>query len=331
MKAIQYERFGGPEVLEYVDLPEPVPGPGEVLISTAAIGVNFPDVRERLGVYNLAATGVGGVKLPQVGGLAVTGTVASAGPDCDQGLVGRRVVAALQKGGYAQYALARRDLTVPVDPGTDLTVLAGIAGQGLTAYLALQAAALRGGESLLVHGAAGGVGGIAVQIAKALGAGPVIGTAGTEERRQHVLAQGADAAIGYDTPDWTGQVLDLTAGHGVDVLLETIGGEVFDQNFDALATFGRYLLVGSTRGPGQPFAPRRLLSRSQALIGFYLPVYYGRPRLIAGALGFLARVLRDGQLTPAVDRVLPLSQAGTAHRLLEERAVRGAVILDPAA
>ena len=330
MKAIQYERFGGPEVLEYVDLPEPVAGPGQVLISTSAIGVNFPDIRERLGVYNQAAAGVGGVQLPQVGGLAVTGTVTSVGPGSDRTLVGRPVVAALQKGGYAQYALARQELITPVDPGTDLTALAGIAGQGLTAYLALQAAALRGGESLLVHGAAGGVGGIAVQIAKALGAHPVIGTASTEERRQHVLAHGADAAVGYDTPDWTDQVLALTDGHGVDVLIETIGGEVFDQNFDALAAFGRYVLVGSTRGPGTPFAPRRLMTKSQSLIGFYLPVYYSRPRLVASALDFLARGLGDGQLTPVVDRVLPLSEAGTAHRLLEERAVRGVVVLDPA-
>jgi NADPH:quinone reductase len=331
MKAIQYDRFGGPEVLEYVDLPEPVPGHGEVLIETSAIGVNFPDIRERLGIYNQAATRVGGVQLPQVGGLAVTGTVTAVGPGADPGLVGRPVVAAMKKGAYAQYALARQELTVAVDEGTDRTVLAGIAGQGMTAYLALQASTtLRGGESLLVHGAAGGVGGLAVQIGKALGAGPVIGTASTPERRQHVLDLGADAAIGYERPGWTDEVLALTDGHGVDVLFETIGGDVFDQNFDALATFGRYVLVGSTRGPGQALAPRRLMTRAQALIGFYLPVFYDRPDLISSALDFLARGLSDGQLTPAVDRVLPLSEAATAHKLLEERAVQGVVVLDPA-
>src|ERR1700760_1495748 len=191
MKAIQYDRFGGPEVLNYVDLPEPVPGKEEFLIETGAIGVNFPDIRERLGIYNQAATRVGGVQLPQVGGLAVTGTVTAAGPGADQGLVGRPVVAAMKKGAYAQYALTRQDLTVAVDEGTDCTALAGIAGQGMTAYLALQASTvLRSGESLLVHGAAGGVGGLAVQIGKALGAHPVIGTASTPERRQHVLDSG---------------------------------------------------------------------------------------------------------------------------------------------
>src|SRR6201999_1962148 len=181
--------------------------------------------------------------------------------------------------------------------GTDCTALAGIAGQGMTAYLALQASTvLRSGESLLVHGAAGGVGGLAVQIGKALGAHPVIGTASSPQRRQHVLGLGADAAIGYEEPGWTDQVLKLTEGRGVDVLIESIGGDVFEQNFDALATFGRYVLIGSTRGPGEPFAPRRLMTKSQALIGFYLPVYYDSPELIGNALRFLADGLHDGQI-----------------------------------
>jgi NADPH2:quinone reductase len=332
VKAIQYARFGGPEVLEYVDLPQPVPGDGEVLIETSAIGVNFPDIRERLGVYNQAETRVGGVRLPQVGGLAVTGTVTAVGPDVDEKLIGRAVAAAMRKGAYAQYALARQELTVVLDEDVDRTVLAGIASQGTSAYLMLRASTtLRRGESLLVHGAAGGVGGLAVQIGKALGAHPVIGTASSPQRRQHVLGLGADAAIGYDEPGWTDQVLALTEGRGVDVLIESIGGAVFEQNFDALATFGRYVLLGSSRGPGQPFAPRRLMTRAQALIGFYLPVFYDRPELVSEALDFLAGGLRDGRLTPAVDRVLPLSEAAEAHRLLEERAVQGVIVLDPAA
>ena len=176
----------------------------------------------------------------------------------------------------------------------DLAALAGFAAQAACAHLLLQASTtLRPGESLLVHGAAGGVGGLAVQIAKALGAGPVIGTASTAARREFVMALGADAAISYDEPGWTEQVRELTAGRGVDVLIESIGGEVFEQNFDALATFGRYLLLGSTRGPGEPFAPRRLMTKSQALIGFYLPVFYDRPELIGNALRFVADGLRD--------------------------------------
>ena len=329
MKAIRYERFGGPEVLDYVELPNPEPGPRQLLVRTAAIGVNFPDIRERLGVYNKAETRVGGVRLPQVGGLAVAGTVVAAGPQTSVE-VGRGVVALMKKGAYAQLAVAEEALCAVVDDDADMAALAGSAAQAVCAHLLLQAStALLPGESLLVHGAAGGVGGLAVQIAKALGAGPVIGTASTPQRRAFVMALGADAAISYDEPGWTDQVRELTSGRGVDVLIESIGGEVFEQNFDALATFGRYLLLGSTRGPGEPFAPRRLMTRSQALIGFYLPVFYERPELIGNALRFLAAGIKTGQITSQVDEVLPLCRAAEAHRRLESREVRGVIVLDP--
>ncbi len=213
-----------------------------------------------------------------------------------------------------------------------MVALAGLAAQAACAHLLLRSSTtLRAGESLLVHGAAGGVGGLAVQIAKALGATPVIGTASTAERRRFVLEVGADAAIGYDEPGWTGEVLRLTGGRGVDVLIESVGGDVFEQNFEALATFGRYLLLGSTRGPGEPFAPRRLMTKSQALIGFYLPVFFDRPGAIARALAFLADGLRTGQIKPAVDAVLPLHRAAEAHQRLENRDVRGVIVLDPTA
>ena len=170
---------------------------------------------------------------------------------------------------------------------------------------------------------------LAVQIGKALGASPVIGTASTEERRNFVLELGADAAIGYDEPNWTATVLEHTGGRGVDVLIESIGGDVFEQNFQALATFGRYLLLGSTRGPVDPFAPRRLMTKSQAMVGFYLPVFYDRPELIGNALRFLADGVKDGFITAKVDSVLPLALAAEAHRRLEDRAVRGVIVLDP--
>jgi NADPH2:quinone reductase len=330
MKAVRYDTFGGPEVLQYLDAPDPQPGPGQVLIENHAIGVNFPDIRERLGVYNKAETRVGGVVLPQIGGLAVAGTVIDVGPGVRADLEGKPVVALMKKGAYAEFTVADEALCAAVTDDADAVALAGLAAQAVCAHLLLQACTtLRAGESLLVHGAAGGVGGLAVQIAKALGAGPVIGTASTPDRRQFVLELGADAAIDYDAPDWTTQVRELTDGRGVDVLIESIGGDVFEQNFDALATFGRYLLLGSTRGPGEPFAPRRLMTRSQALIGFYLPVFYDRPDLIGNALRFLADGLSAGRITAAVDAVLPLASAAEAHRRLERREVRGVIVLDP--
>jgi len=182
---------------------------------------------------------------------------------------------------------------------------------------------------VLVHAAAGGVGSMAVQIAKALGAHPVIGTVGAPERQQFVHDIGADATVSYEEPGWTDQVLDLTGGRGVDVLVESIGGVVFEQNFEVLAPFGRYLLLGSTRGPGKPFEPRRLMAKSQALIGLYLPGFYDRPEAITRALRFLADALRAGTIKPDVAAVLPLSQAAEAHRRLENREVRGTLVLDP--
>jgi NADPH2:quinone reductase len=332
MKAIQYERFGGPEVLQYVDVPDPVPQAGEVLVRTIGIGLNFPDIRERSGVYNQSETRVGGVTLPNVSGLAVTGRVVDVGDGVDHALIGQNVVAMLKVGGYAELAVAKASLTVPLADGVDPIQMAGIAAQGVCAYLLLQASTeLRSGESILIHGAAGGVGGIAVQIAKSLGASPIIGTASRQSRRNFVESLGADVAIGYDDPAWPEQVREITKGRGVDVLIESIGGDVFEQNFRALADFGRYLLLGSTRGPGDPFAPRRLMTHSQALIGFYLPVFYSRPELIARGLDFLAGELAAVRLAPMVERVMPLRDAADAQRMLEDRSVHGVLVLDPAA
>jgi NADPH:quinone reductase len=206
VKAIQFDRFGDADVLQYVDVEDPAPGVGQVLIKTSAIGVNFPDIQERLGVYNQADTRVGGVALPRITGMAVTGTVTATGDHSGEHLMGKRVVALMKYGAYAQYAVADLPLTVIVPEDADVVALAGIAAQSVCAYLLLQASTrLTAGESLLVHGAAGGVGGAAVQIAKALGAIPVIGTASTQQRREYVRL-GADAAISYGDPNWTDEV-----------------------------------------------------------------------------------------------------------------------------
>jgi NADPH:quinone reductase len=297
VKAIRYERFGGPEVLEYVEVPDPIQGAMEVLIETAAIGVNFPDVRERLGVYNRAETRVGGVDLPHIGGLQVVGRVVGVGKNCDHALIGRKVMALMQHGAYAQRAVARADMLVTLADDADDIAMASLPCQGVTAFLALQVCAnLRAGESVLIQGAAGGVGSLAVQIAKALGAGKVIGTASTEARRSFVRGLGADHAIPYEAPDWPQVVENLTEGRGVDVILETIGGGVFEQNFACLAMLGRQVVVGSTRGPGEPIAPRRLMAKAHSVVGFYLPTFYQRSDLIQRGLHFLASGVAQGTI-----------------------------------
>jgi NADPH:quinone reductase len=331
MKAIQFASFGGPEVLQYVELPKPQPLQGEVLIETTAIGVNFPDIRERKGVYNQKETRVGGVQLPQVSGLQVVGHVVEIGDGVDRALLGRKVMALMKQGAYAQFARASVALTVTLEADADDVAMASLPCQGATAFLTLQTLAeLRAGQSVLVHGAAGGVGSLAVQIAKALGAGTVIGTASSEARQGFVRRLGADLAIGYDEPNWPKAVVDATNGRGVDIILESIGGDVFEQNFECLATFGRHVVFGSTRGPGNPIAPRQLMTKAQSLIGFYLPVFFERHDLIHRALKYLADGVAAGTIKTNVGAVLPLSRTADAHRMLEARQVQGIIVLDPA-
>ena len=331
MKAVQFSRFGGAEVLEYIDVPKPVPGPMEVLIEVHAAGVNYVDVRERQGVYQRPETHVGSDKgLPRISGLQVAGIIADVGPQVDGTLIGKKAVALLRSGGYAQFAIAPVDMTIIVPTLADVFKLAAIPTQGLTAWLMLHASTqLHAGESVLIHGAAGGVGSLAVQLAKTIGAGLIVASAATDEKRQFVRSAGADIAIDYSIPDWPKLVLEATKGRGVDVILESIGGTIFEENFECLATFGRYIIFGSTRGPGKPFEPRRLMEKSQTMTGIYLPVYYSRPELIRKGLQELVDLALANKLAAKLAAVLPLSRAADAHGMLEQRLTIGAVVLDP--
>lgn len=330
MKAIQYESFGPANVLKQVELPDPKPAAGEVLIAVSAAGVSYVDVRQRQGAYNRAETRVGGVRLPAVPGFQAVGTVIEVGAGCDRSLIGRKVVATVEAGAYAERLVARWALCVPVDDGVGDALLAVLPMQGLTAYFMLTASTrLRAGESVLVHAAGSGVGALAVQIARSLGAGMVIATARSEEKRELALALGADLALDYTAPGWTKAVLEATGGLGVDVLLESIGGDVFEQNFECLATFGRYILFGSTQGLGKPVEARRLMTKCQSLTGIYLPVFTARPELIREGLSFLVEHALKGDLRAQVAVELPLAEAARAQQMLEDRAVTGAIVLRP--
>jgi NADPH:quinone reductase len=187
------------------------------------------------------------------------------------------------------------------------------------------------GESVLVQGASGGVGSLAIQIAKILGAGTVVGTASTSKKQDFIRSLGADDAIDYTVDNWPQTVLEKMGGEGVDIVLESIGGDIFEKNFECLALFGRYILFGSTRGPGEPFAPRRLMQKSQSLTGFYLPVYLAKPDLIHQGMDFLVKARADRRLKPSIAQVLPLSKTAEEHRLLEDREVQGTILLDTVA
>src|SRR3984885_2518330 len=331
MKGIYFESFGGRDVLKYGDMPEPQPRAGGLLIAVWGSSINYVDIRERQGTYNRAETRVGGIELPHISGLQAVGRVVAAGSEGDYSWIGKKVVAYTPQGGaYAQLVAADANLCIEIQ-GSDNDLYAALPTQGLTAYLTLTASThVKPRDSILVQGASGGVGSLAVKIAKILGAGLVLGTASTQEKLSFILGLGADEAIDYTREDWTQAVLQKTGGRGVDIVLESIGGDIFEENFECLATFGRYIIFGSTRGPGAPFAPRRLMTKCQTMTGIYVPVFFAeRPDLVHEALAFLVAHTLDGTVRPNVATVLGLSQTAEAHRMLEERRAVGVVVLDP--
>lgn len=330
MKAIFYEQFGERNVLQFGDMPEPKPLDSELLLQVERSSINYVDIRERQGTYNKPETHGAGIKLPHIPGLQAVGRVIEGGPNADANLVGKRVVAYTPQGGaYAEKVVADSNLCIEIPESADADLFAALPNQGLTAYLLLTASTkVEPGESVLVQGASGGVGSLAIQIARILGAGAVLGTASTDSKLQFIRKLGADDAINYTRDDWPQTILKKTNGKGVDILLESIGGDIFDRNFECLAPFGRYVVFGSTRGPGEPFSPRRLMGKSQSLTGFYLPVFGARPELLHEGMIFLVQKTLEGKLTPSVARVLPFGEAAEGHRLLEDREVQGTVILN---
>jgi NADPH2:quinone reductase len=317
MRAIQIAEFGGPEVLKLVELPKPEPSEGEVLIKVNRAGLNFADTHQRTDDY-LASP-----ELPLVPGAEVAGVR-------DEN--GERVVALCGSGGYAEYATAPASLTfaIPqaVDDGTALAILL----QGLTAYhLFKTSARIRAGESVVVHAAAGGVGSLAVQLAKPLGAGRVIATASTEDKRRLALELGADEALDASPEGLKERIQQANGGAKVDVVLEMAGGEVFEQSLAALAPFGRVVTYGIASREANEVNTGALMRRSRAVVGFWLMHCLGNPEMVDEALADLFTRVVDGQLRAVVGATYPLGEAAQAQIDMQERRTTGKVLLDPAA
>jgi NADPH2:quinone reductase len=307
--------FGGPEVLKLVELAKPRPGPDETLIRVTRAGMNFADTHTRTNSYVQKAT------LPLVPG----GEVAGVRED-----TGQRVVALVGSGGYAEYATAPSSLVFPIpDELDDGTALAMIV-QGLTAWhLYRTAGKVATGESVVVHGAAGGVGSLAVQLGHSLGAGPVIATASSEEKRALTLELGADVAIDPDPDGLTERLIDANAGRPVDVVFEMSGGEVFDASYRALAPFGRIVAYGIATGQPNKVSTGSLLRNSRSVVGFYLFHCLERPGMFAEALSELFARAARGELRAIVGHTYPLGQAAQAQIDLRERRTTGKLLLDP--
>ncbi len=321
MRAVQITEFGGPEVLRVSDAPDPVPGEGELLVRVARAGVNFGDTHQRQGQY------VAERELPFVLGGEVAGEVVEAGHGFG---AGDRVVALLATGGYAELAAAPAAQTYAIPDGLDADAALALLIQGLTAWHLLRTSAnLAAGQSVVVHSAAGGVGGLAVQLAKAFGAGRVIATAGSEQRRQQALALGADEAVDPDAEDLTGALVAANGGVPVDVVLETAGGRVFEHSLQALAPFGRLVAYGNSTRQKVSTSNAALLKTSRAIVGFWLYHCLERRDMTAGPLDDLFARAARGQLRPQIGATYAMSDVRRAHEDLAGRRTAGKLLLDP--
>ncbi|GLW67041.1 NADPH:quinone reductase [Actinomadura rubrobrunea] len=316
MRAIQITAFGGPEVLALADLPEPEPGPGQVLVEVSRAGVNYADTHQAENSYLSAAS------LPLVPGGEVVGRT----PD------GRRVVALTGTGGYAEKAVAAEAMAWDVPDAIDDVTALGMVIQGATAWVLLRKSVrLEPGESVVVHAAAGGVGSLAVQLAKAWGAGRVIATASSEEKRELALELGADVAVDAAEPDMKAALIEANGGRRVDVVLEMTGGAVTDQSLAALAPFGRLAFYGmASRQEPSPVKPASLLRHSTAVVGMWLAHVFQAPGdLMRTALDELFALAADGRIRVVNGGEYGLSEARRAHEDLRARRTAGKLVLDP--
>ncbi len=321
MKAIRINETGGPEVMHLEEIEKPTPQAGEVLIKIAAAGINYADLMQRQGTY-LTRT-----RTPMTMGFEVAGTVEALGANVTSPRVGSRVVA-LGAGGYAEYTVASTSTIIPIPDNLDFASAAAFPVQGITAYQLLhESTRLQTGESVLVHAAAGGVGTIAIQLAKLMGAKTVIGTAGSAEKLALVRELGADAAINYKDTDWDEQVKQKTGGKGPDVILEMVGGDIAEKSLQILAPFGRMVVYGAASGEIMQFSGIQLMYKNQAVIGYWLTAWMSRPDKTADAAQALVQYLASGKLRIVVGNTFPLDKAADAHRAIAARKTTGKVVL----
>lgn len=323
MICIEISQPGGPEVLKPVERPDPVPGPGDVLIRVAAAGINRPDVLQRRGAY---APPPGASDIP---GLEVAGTVDAVGPDVADWRVGDEVCALVSGGGYATMCVVPAPQCLRLPGSVDVVAAAAIPETFFTVWTnVFDRGRLRAGETALFHGGTSGIGTTAIQLAVARGA-TVFATAGSDDKVRTCEALGATRAINYRTQDFVEVVRDATGGKGVDLILDIIGGSYVNRNLAALAVEGRLVQIGLMGGERAEIDLRRVLGRRLSITGSLL-----RPRSVdeKGAIALaLARevwpLIEAGTVTPIVHATFPLADAAAAHRLMESSEHIGKIVL----
>lgn len=313
VKAIQITEFGGPEVMRLVDLPEPGPGPGESLVRISRAGVNFADTHATRNEY-LATQ-----ELPLVPGLELAGTTVD----------GRRVAAIVPNGAYAESARVPDEHLVPIPDGLDDEQAAGLLIQGLTADALLRTSGrLEPGESVVIAAAAGGTGSLAVQIARSMGAGRIIGLASSDEKRELALSLGADVALDSRSETLKEDILEANGGP-VDVVLEMAGGKAFEDCLGALAPFGRLVSFGIASGQENRVGTGHLMRHSRAVIGFWMFHLLAQPALARDGLERVLGAAGRGELKTVLGGTFPLAEAPDVHRRMAARQTVGKLLLDP--
>jgi NADPH:quinone reductase len=316
MRACQIDEFGGPEVLQVLDVPEPEPGEGEVLIKVSRAGMNFADTHTRENSY------LARYETPMILGGEVAGETSD----------GRRVVALVANGGYAEYAVAHEAAVYPIPDGLDEGAALALLIQGLTAWhLYRTCAKVAPGESVVVVSGAGGVGSLAVQLGKPFGAGRVIATASTEEKRDLTLSLGADAAVDPASEDLTAALIEANDGKQVDAVFEMAGGATFAGAFEALAPFGRIVAYGIASREPNTVETGRLMRKSRAVVGFWLMHCLGKREMMEEPLADLFDRTVRGELTPQIGETYALSDVRRAHEDMQGRKTSGKLLLDPSA
>ncbi len=320
MKAIVVSRHGGPEVLALQERPAPVPGAGEVLIRIKAAGVNYADIMQCRGLYP------NGPKPPFVAGFEVTGVVEQAGPDAAPWKVGDAVMA-FCSGGYAEYAVVPARQLMPKPAQLSFNEASAIPCQGLTAYHALiTLGRLREGQTVLLQAAAGGLGTLMTQMARNVGA-TVIGTCGSDAKCVVVRELGCAHAINYNTQDFEAEVKRITDGRGCDLIVESVGGEVFEKSLRCLAARGMLVTLGMASAQTGQISSLDLLVHNWTVSGFHLFAYTSDGVAMGRAMSDLRTWLEEGRLRVLADEVFPLEEAAEAHRRIIARKTSGKVVL----
>ncbi|MGH3843977.1 MAG: quinone oxidoreductase family protein [Pseudonocardiaceae bacterium] len=323
MRAIQITETGGPEVLQLAELPDPQPGPGQLVVEVAASGVNYIDTYHRSGAYPMP--------LPFVPGSEGAGTVTAVGAGAGDVAVGDRVAWATSLGSYAEQAVVPADQAVPVPDGVDIDIAAGCLLQGMTAhYLAVSVHAVQPGETVLVHAAAGGMGQLLTQLATASGA-RVIGTVSTPAKERLAREAGAAEVIRYtEIDDLAGEVRRLTGGDGVAAVYDGVGASTFDASLATLRPRGMLALFGAASGPVPPVDPQRLNAAGS--------IFLTRPKLadyvatrdeLTWRAGEVFDAIRNGSLRITIGGRYPLAEASRAHQDLQARRTTGKLLLLP--